>query len=367
MNKKVTLITINSEQELTGGGHYLRCLINGYEKVTDELTIVSKFDNKANFSFQCNTLFTHLKKSFLPEIVSRLLLCPSFLLFYFPKIFKQCIQSDIIALHSSRLGMLSLFLSIAFPKKKIFCHFDNVEYLLLKSRVAKPSFTLKYIVNILDFILISMSEKLCVKFSDECSFITISDANYFDKNDFIIPICYEKSTSVELSNSSGDYYLFTASFDFEPNIDALNSFVEIANSHPSLKFVAAGRNLKIFNYDHVSNLTLIDSPTVSRMEDIFINAKGYISCVNFGSGMKTKVAEAMKYGLPVYATGNSLVGYEEILHKDYINNYTDLVHLSGLLKLNDGRVFDRQAIYRDFLNYYTTSRVELVLKRMFAC
>ncbi|MEZ9340307.1 hypothetical protein AB4176_20875 [Vibrio splendidus] len=366
MNKKVTLITINSEQELTGGGHYLRCLISGYEKVSNELTVVSKADSKANFSFQCSTLFTHLKKSFLPEIVSRLLLCPSFLLFYFPKIFKQCIQSDIIALHSSRLGILSLLLSISFPKKKIFCHFDNVEYLLLKSRITKPSFTLKYIVNILDFMLITASERLCVKFSDKCSFITISDANYFEQNDFIIPICYEKSSS-EVSILKGEYYLFTASFDFEPNIDALNLFVETACAHPDLKFVAAGRKLKNFNYDHVSNLTLIDSPTVDRMESIFIGAKGYISCVNFGSGMKTKVAEAMKYGLPVYATDNSLVGYEEVLNKEYINNYSDLVHLSDLLKLNKDRVFDRQIIYRDFLNYYTTSRVASILKRMISC
>ncbi|WED59382.1 glycosyltransferase [Vibrio alginolyticus] len=366
MNKNVTLVTINSEQELTGGGHYLRCLISGYEKVSGNLTIISKESTKVNFKFGRDTLFLHLKKNTISEIISRMLFCPSFLLYYFPKIIRQCKKSDIIALHSSRLGVLVFLFSFFFPKKKIFCHFDNVEYLLLKSRISKPSLSLKYVVNIWDYLLIRLSEKLCVKYSTKCSFITLSDASYFSRDGFIIPICYEEFKEKSL-NPNGDYYLFTASFDFEPNIDALKDFSEIAKIHSDLKFIAAGRKLKNFNFDHIPNLTLIDSPSVDKMESLFICAKGYISSVNFGSGMKTKVAEAMKYGLPVYATDNSLIGYENVLNKSYIKNYKSLSHLSTLLNLSNDTAFDRTLICRDFAKYYTTFRVKNELERMMEC
>ncbi|GHW36003.1 hypothetical protein VCSRO10_1558 [Vibrio cholerae] len=134
-----------------------------------------------------------------------------------------------------------------------------------------------------------------------------------------------------------------------------------------MKFIAAGRKLNAFKFDCISNLTLIDSPSVDKMEALFVGAKGYISSVNFGSGMKTKVAEAMKYGLPVYATDNSLIGYENVLNKSYIINYKNLSHLSTLLKLNNDTIFDRELICRDFAKYYTTFRVKNELERMMEC
>ncbi|EGZ6883051.1 hypothetical protein DDM84_16820, partial [Vibrio cholerae] len=233
-------------------------------------------------------------------------------------------------------------------------------------RISKPSLSFRYIVNVWDYFLIRLSEKLCVKYSTQCSFITLSDANYFNKDGFVIPICYAEYEK-KLPSQNDGYYLFTASFDFEPNVDALNDFSEIARSHPDMKFIAAGRKLNAFKFDCISNLTLIDSPSVDKMEALFVGAKGYISSVNFGSGMKTKVAEAMKYGLPVYATDNSLIGYENVLNKSYIINYKNLSHLSTLLKLNNDTIFDRELICRDFAKYYTTFRVKNELERMMEC
>lgn len=123
--------------------------------------------------------------------------------------------------------------------------------------------------------------------------------------------------------------LFTASFDFEPNILALNFFLGVANcfsSNRDFHFVLAGRGLDAFvdklssfdNVSHYSNLSPAD------MDRVFCEADIYLSPVTSGSGMKTKVAEALSYGLPVIATSHSLIGYEAVHHSDFIVNADDL-------------------------------------------
>lgn len=40
----------------------------------------------------------------------------------------------------------------------------------------------------------------------------------------------------------------------------------------------------------------------------------FYSPIVLGSGMKTKIAEALSYGLYIYATEHSLIGYDEIIN-----------------------------------------------------
>lgn len=362
MIKKISIISINSPEELTGGGHYLRCLIKGYERINSNVLVVGKDIGVSNFNFGPNVIFKLLQKNLFSDFLSRFFLNPSFLMRYFFDIKKSIADSDVIAFHSSRLGILIYLISRVYPKKKIFCHFDNVEYLLVRERLINSKFSFRYILNFFDFFLIKFSEKLCIKYSDGCSFITKSDAEYFLEGEHIIPICYDALDSVGYSHK--DYYLFTASFDFEPNIDALREFKLIAKENPKIKFVASGRKLGQFSNDNLHNLEFIDSPSVYQMESIFSHAKGYISCVNFGSGMKTKVAEAMRYGLTVYATDNSLVGYEDVLGKPYINRYSNIEELSVFLSLGNGDDINREYIVNDFKKYFSIERVKVELEKL---
>ncbi len=358
---KVCIISINSPQELTGGGHYFRCLIKGYEKLFDSVQIIGKDIDQENFSFTKSTNESLLKKTAISDIFSRLFFSPSFLLYYWLKIRKILKNHDVIAFHSSRLGMLVFFTSLFFKNKKIITHFDNVECLLLKDRLKGQRLSIRYLVGVVDYLLISFSEKLCLKYSNECTFITREDANYFGHVHNIIPICYDKVDFDNISNENKGYYLFTGSFDFEPNIDALEDFKLIAIQNPQLKFLAAGRNLS--NLDNkIENLMLIDSPSVQDMDDIFNNAKAYISCVKTGSGMKTKVAEAMRYGLYIFATDNSLVGYDDICNSDYVYNYKSLDELNMTLKTDLPK--NKKEIVRDFNLNYSIERVICELSKV---
>ncbi|MCC4237775.1 glycosyltransferase [Vibrio anguillarum] len=361
MIKNATVISINSPQELTGGGHYLRCLLKGYSKISNNVLVIGKENNEENFKLDSNVKFKLFNKTLFSDFFSRLLLLPSFLFVYLFKIVSLVKNSDVISFHSSRLGVVVFILSKIYPDKKILCHFDNVEFLLLKDKMLKPSFSLKYFLNIIDYYLIRLSEYLCIKYSDCCTFITKSDADYFYQPYFIIPICYDFS-NFQNDESSGNYYLFTASFDFEPNIIALNEFIILARNNPEIKFVVAGRKLDVNCCGSLNNLKCIDSPSVEEMDLIFKRAVGYISCVINGSGMKTKVAEAMRYGLPIYATENSLIGYECLKNKPYIYKYKCASDLTG--KINTDSNMDRKAIVDDFNTFFSIDRVKIELERI---
>ncbi|OCH61295.1 hypothetical protein A6D98_01685 [Aliivibrio fischeri] len=361
MTKNVTIISINSPQELTGGGHYLRCLLKGYSKISNNVLVIGKEINEDHFKLDSNIEFNLFNKTLFSDFCSRLLLLPSFLFVYLFNIINLVKDSDVISFHSSRLGMLVFVLSKIYPDKKILCHFDNVEFLLLKDKISKPKFSVKYFLNVVDYCLIRMSEYLCIRYSNSCSFITKLDADYFSQSNFIIPICYDFSSDNNFDIHE-DYYLFTASFDFEPNLIALNEFRNIAKNNPTIKFVVAGRKLDAHSCNDLNNLKYIDSPSVDDMDLIFKRAFGYISCVINGSGMKTKVAEAMKYGLPIYATENSLIGYECLTGKSYIYKYECANDLAG--KLNTNFHVDRKEIIDDFNAFFSIERVKSELERI---
>lgn len=364
----ISIISINSPGELTGGGHYLRCLIKGYGAVCSKVNVFGKRGKINNFIFEKNISFNLKNKSAISDLFSRFLLCPSFILMYLFDICKVVKKSDVVAFHSSRLGVLIFLIHLIYPNKKIICHFDNVEYLLLKDKIKRPYFSTKYAVDIIDFFLIGLSEFLCCKFSSNQTFITSVDANYFSLNKSeIIPICYDKAEAFEPGINSNGYFLFTASFDFEPNVKALNELCQIAKNNKSVQFVAAGRGLSKFLNLESFNLTLYDSPTVEKMTYLFENAFAYITPVRLGSGMKTKVAEAMKHGLPIISTKESLVGYEDVTSAMYINVYDNIAELTNVFESVNNTSLVKSEIVTDFNKYYSIERVSSVLKRLLVC
>src|SRR5690606_33287504 len=55
----------------------------------------------------------------------------------------------------------------------------------------------------------------------------------------------------------------------------------------------------------------------------------YLAPVAWGSGMKTKVAEALSYGLPVICMANAAEGYEDVLSSDRYRCVIEVVNDIG--------------------------------------
>ncbi|RJX64603.1 glycosyl transferase family 1, partial [Escherichia coli] len=103
-NKKLCLISINSYNELTGGGVYLRTLVSFLQKQNVNLTLIDK--KSSGKLFEDNT-FQHISfiKGKRQDIISRLFFIPSFYVPYIFSIIKILRKQDILAFHNSRLGL----------------------------------------------------------------------------------------------------------------------------------------------------------------------------------------------------------------------------------------------------------------------
>lgn len=366
---KVTLLTINSPHELTGGGHYLRSLIHGYSSISNNFNVIGKCENKENADISDGVINYFLfKKKFVSDFFSRLLLSPSFLLYYLFKIKDIVADSDVIAIHSSRLGIFSLIFRLFFRDKIIVVHYDNVESNLIKERLKVKPGLVKAIVLLVDLIMIYLSEFLSKRFSTHQTFITNLDGYFFNiKKPTILPICFQMP-SREISFSKDElvnrYILFTGSFDFEPNILALHDLFRIAKKCHQLSFIVAGRELKRFENHSPDNIKMIDSPSEQEMSELFTNAEFYLSPVSVGSGMKTKIAEAMKFSLPIVAHKHSLIGYEDIQGKEYLVEYQNIEEIIRSLNDLDFRNISRSEILSDFKKFYTYETIEFKLKKL---
>jgi glycosyltransferase involved in cell wall biosynthesis len=363
--KSILLCSINAIDECGGGGIYLRTLFHELAAQASRLDVVCKKEkNTYNNPLGC---FFYFKKTWLSDLVSRVLLAPCFLMFYVVSVLRQAKSGryDVIVVHNSRAGMLVLCLSRVVKANIMVC-FDNVEQAL--ARDDNVSTGLRWLVQRVDKSLCRLSEYLCLRFAHKVSFITPTDAEYFLcaypqllKDYAVIPVKLP-FTSVPARAKAlwprRPTLLFTASFAFYPNRLAAKAFYWLAKAHPDFDFVLAGSFLQALRLPKLSNLSLIESPSRSEMRDVFLRADVYLAPVDVGSGMKTKLAEAMSYGLCAIVTQHAAVGYEKALQDDFIQVVDDstamadslVAKVKWLLK-QDCRALSLQSHHRFVQNY----------------
>jgi len=362
------LISINSLGEYTGGGIYARSIYSGLSKFGSVVVVA-----KANLD-GIDTIgpqVVELRKGFTQDFFARVLLCPAFTGFYIVKLLRHIRQHQTIVFHNSRQGGVLWLGRLLFPRKKFIMCFDNVEQLLLRS--SKPVGFVKKMMNLVDSFLIKSIERLAYRNADVCTFITAADRQFFlqrygekKRDSIVVPV----SLPVIKTPKRGEYLaepmnvLFTASFTFPPNLSAMYEFIDLALLAGSeFQFYLAGKGLDRVADERLrrlNNLHLISDPDDKEMDRLFSKGDIYLAPVRQGSGMKTKVAEALRYGLPVIATEHALIGYEAIINNDYIMQYESATEaLRSLHNYKQYTAAERHklhcAAYDAFLNNYSDS------------
>lgn len=332
---KVFLISINSDKENTGGGIYLRTLKTLYERNGYKIHIFSK---------DCDLY--KVKKNILTDLVGRLLLCPSYIGYYIFHILIFSRNFNTIAIHSTRLGIIARVIKLIHPEKCIIVHSDNVESALIRELRSKKSLA-KTILMFIDKLLMPLSEKYCGKYSDKMTFITEEDKSQSLKYNLIptsnkyitLPVLLKKQKLKEIEKDNS--VLFTGSFDFYPNQHAFMRLINLANANVNTKFVAAGRYLsKYIERGQIklpSNMFIFSDISSDDMELLYRKSILFICPVSYGSGMKTKIAEALSYDLYVIADERSTFGYQaavtnRVLYKQS-SDFFDFCEIGQLEKI----------------------------------
>src|SRR5690606_30150806 len=184
------------------------------------------------------------------------------------------------------------------------------------------------------------AEKRCLQ-ADFISFITRKDRDVYiarygqPAENEILPITVEAGISAtELRPAQHPRVIFTGHFGFAPNVSALQTFAQAAEQFRlsaaghGVSFAAAGAGLSKCSIPG-EYFERLESPSSAQMQAFFRSASVYLAPVAWGSGMKTKVAEALSYGLPVICMANAAEGYEDVLSSDRYRCVIEVVNDIG--------------------------------------
>jgi hypothetical protein len=91
---------------------------------------------------------------------------------------------------------------------------------------------------------------------------------------------------------------------------------------PQVKFILAGRSPRKELYDHCrgrKNVEIVANP--ANMQDVIRRANLYLCPTRLGGGLKLRVMDGLKAGLPVLAHKVSARGYQGMAEKGYLHSF----------------------------------------------
>jgi len=229
------------------------------------------------------------------------------------------IDSEQIAtlfLNGSNLGRLARAVKRHNPAVEIFSFFHNVEARFFLGALSHGRSPRAFGVLIANFI----SERLAVRYSDRLIALNKRDSEglrnlYGRAATDILPMAIVDRLSAISDASdnplSGDYLLFVGG-GFYANRAGISWFAGQVAPAISLAIYVVGRGLDDLraSLERHPNVRLIGA--VDDLTPWYRGAKAVIAPIFDGSGMKTKVAEALMYGKRIAGTSEAFAGYEEV-------------------------------------------------------
>lgn len=381
--KKILYITSCDPEYLNGGSIGTRKIVETLEKLKEQnkiewFGIVNKEKNMQNLGKYYLEIPRKRSKAYLSRILGyadQMELNINTII--------EIIQSkeiDLVILQNSRLGNIAEKIKKKFSKVKIIQNFDNFEYEFAKMFTKN----MNLIIKKAELFLVKKSEKKCVENMDLGIFLTkkdkISVENFYKikKEAKIIPFIYRNVFTKELKIEKKPQVIFTGSLDMEANIEAslflINNYRELFEGK-NLKLILAGRNPDNRIYKEIqklnlkNNVEIISNPSKEKMEILLRESLFYISPVFEGSGMKTKVAETIFYGLPIIASQHTMIGYEFLEYEKYENikvfnenNILDLKRKIGEIE-NYIEIKDRtEEIRKIYIEKFSENNFSVILK-----
>jgi len=235
-------------------------------------------------------------------------------------IYFEIIKKNIseVFVDGSNYGVFIRHIKKKFPLVRVTCFFHNVEYVFFKHSFSRRPSVRRLFIMLANYI----AERASINYSDRIITLTKRDSNilfdvYGRKAEYICPLSikdmYSTSLNYEFTNHPKTA-LFVGS-DFFANVVGINWFIENVLPKVNIRLVIVGRGL---SSSIIKSLPGKDIHILGTVKDI---APCYASC-NFvvapildGSGMKTKIAEALMFGKKVIGTAEAFVGYEDYADK----------------------------------------------------
>ena len=261
----------------------------------------------------------------------------------------------------SQYGTLIKRIKKKYPFVLIATYFHNIEITMAYNRLIYYKKPLPLFEIIRDF----RSERLVSKYSDKIYLLNAREQSLFEKyySKRSVHIC-----SVALPDRIPNFVpkqpkqnlklLFVGTY-FWGNIPGLVTFVNDVIPYVDAELFIVGKDMEKIRGDinhDFSNVHYIGRVSDEVLADYYKMCDVFIAPITAGGGMKTKVAEAMMYGLPIIGTKEAFCGYDILVDQigycsDNINEYKDyIVKIDG----DRERITKMSSYARNcYLNYYS--------------
>ncbi|OOZ40923.1 glycosyltransferase [Solemya elarraichensis gill symbiont] len=270
----------------------------------------------------------------------------------------------------SNLGGFVHILKKTLPEVEITTFFHNVESRFFLGSFRQRKSLRSFLILIANY----LAERKAVRYSDKIICLNQRDSDLLRKTygrvaTHIAPMALEDKMPIGFGErvpaDDEDFALFVGG-TFYANQAGITWFVKNVVPHIDIKICIVGRGFEKLRDElevpgKVEVVGAVDSLAVWYRRARFV-----IAPIFDGSGMKTKVAEALMYGKKIVGTPEAFTGYEDIADQvGFICETSDqFVNAIRLLKLNMPIPFNPR-LREIYINNYsltsTISRLELIL------
>ncbi|WP_320675018.1 glycosyltransferase [Prochlorococcus sp. MIT 1341] len=226
---------------------------------------------------------------------------------------------ELVFIDGSNYGLIALVLRLYCPNVHITSLFHNVE-----SRFFWGSFLRKKTLKALGIILSNyIAEFFCIWCSHTSITLTSHDQKklkflYQKESSEVVPLVIDDSRSVEEVNKEIipiEPYLLFVGGPFYANIQGVEWYIKNVSEKAPLSLYIVGNGFELYSglFANHKNVKFVGS--VRSLSPWYNSASAVIAPIFDGSGMKTKVAEALQYGKAIIGTKEAFTGYTLPDHK----------------------------------------------------
>ena len=232
----------------------------------------------------------------------------------------QLIQSKKVRqvfVDGSNLGGLVAELKFTWPDIEVITFYHNVE-----TRFFWGAFRSKKSIRALAVLIVNyLAERKATLFSDKRICLSERDSQllriiYGEGATHITPMAladkYDEYSQEVQVNESEPFALFVGG-SFYANREGISWFVKHVASHIDIKVCVVGKGMEDMRADLEIPGRVVVIGTVDNLADWYRRSRFVIAPIHDGSGMKTKVAEALMFGKKVVGTPEAFAGYEDIV------------------------------------------------------
>jgi glycosyltransferase involved in cell wall biosynthesis len=206
-----------------------------------------------------------------------------------------------------------------FPRLEICTFFHNVEARFFWGSLRQSKTLHSLAVMIVNY----LAERKAVRYSDKLICLSERDSGLLDKlygrkATNVLPMAVRDIAPPEHArrkNVSNKKYALFVGGGFYANRAGICWFVENVVPRIGIKTYIVGRGLDELKQQFEQNEKVVVVGAVDSLADWYSNACFVIAPVFDGSGMKTKVAEALMFGKKIVGTPEAFSGYQDVAYQ----------------------------------------------------